>query len=78
MTPDDKNEPRADPEHPGSERHADEHREGGPRYHGADWKRAEEESRPGGEADPDLPRADDPDRVDPGATPGSRSQPSRH
>jgi hypothetical protein len=43
----------ADPEHPGSERHADEQRtdDGGPRYHGDQWQKADEEPARG----PDEP-----------------------
>jgi hypothetical protein len=44
-------EARRDPAHPGSERHADEGRvSGGPRYHGDDWERADEEPARGPEA----------------------------
>ena len=32
--------PRPDPTHPGSERFADQARDGGPRYHGAGWQQA--------------------------------------
>jgi hypothetical protein len=32
-----------DPAHPGSERHADESRPGGPRYHGDAWETADED-----------------------------------
>jgi hypothetical protein len=35
------------PEHPGSERHADQQREGGPRYHGSDWEQAAEDEERG-------------------------------
>ena len=67
-------QPADDPH--GSEREADSRRPGGPRYHGAGWERADEESERGPEP-VDLPRADDPVRVDPGAVPGSKGRNSR-
>ncbi len=63
----------ADPTHPGSERYADETREGGPRYHGTGWKQAEENGKRGRVTAPDsadtrtdLEAADD-EVDDPGA-----------
>jgi hypothetical protein len=61
----------------GGENEADAKRPGGPRYHGADWKRAAEEAQPGGEAEPGAPRADDPVRVDPGQVPGTGEKAGR-
>lgn len=63
-----------DKEPHGSERDADAQRPGGPRYHGAGWDRADEETERG--RDPVRgPRADDPVRVDPGAVPGTKATP---
>ena len=39
--------------HPGSEREADQQREGGPRYHGTGWEQAAEDEQKGRIAEPD-------------------------
>ncbi|HWM87047.1 MAG TPA: hypothetical protein VNO33_14435 [Kofleriaceae bacterium] len=58
----------------GSEKEADAQRPGGPRYHGAGWERADDEEQ-GGEQVRNAPRADDPERVDPGRVPGAKGKP---
>jgi hypothetical protein len=51
--------PHADPEHPGSERHADEQRRGGPRYHGGGWEQADD---PASEAEGSFDDEEKPER----------------
>ena len=69
------NKGNADGSPHGSEKDADAQRPGGPRYHGAGWERADEEQEQGGEPVRNAPRADDPERVDPGQVPGTGRRP---